>query len=446
MYYNGSMSDQENVYIEIQNVFHSGRYSEVGKLLRGKSIASEFVPYIVASFVLSGNLEEAKKFYRAFRERLNASERVCSRYFLVRGLIGNGSLAQASTLLAKNFSCRADLDDDNAKAYVYLGLAIYYFHSGNPSRALANVKRAVSFSQSDTDDYVRMQIFEWHGKILLQQKSDFEPVAEDFKNAISLAKALKNEAVLWSCRSYLGLANARLTPHHERSLLMLNQLRAEIPLKFTKLHSEVDFARIEKCIFLGYFADAKGLLEMLNAKSLLPSHVLDEQKIALLYGDLCYATGDYSQALVHYRGLKAAQRFAQADEQLPLLVKKINAAEAGLKSEDVAGLSAKDRLDNVNASEITRSGAQKEGNHGQFDLGEAKAQELNHRQMAILNFLKDIDFVDVSFCKAKFNTSDITASRDLRGLTELGYVRRIGKARATKYRLAQSVTSSSSDI
>ncbi|RZA04859.1 MAG: DeoR family transcriptional regulator, partial [Proteobacteria bacterium] len=59
--------------------------------------------------------------------------------------------------------------------------------------------------------------------------------------------------------------------------------------------------------------------------------------------------------------------------------------------------------------------------------------ELHHRQLEILEWLKEIRFCSVRECQAKFATSEITALRDLNGLCKLKFVVRTGKARATRY-------------
>ncbi len=61
-------------------------------------------------------------------------------------------------------------------------------------------------------------------------------------------------------------------------------------------------------------------------------------------------------------------------------------------------------------------------------------RRLNHRQERILRFLKENEFIDTGTCRSLFETSEITASRDLAELTRLDLVGRIGKGRATKYR------------
>ncbi len=59
---------------------------------------------------------------------------------------------------------------------------------------------------------------------------------------------------------------------------------------------------------------------------------------------------------------------------------------------------------------------------------------LNHRQEKILRFLKENEFIDTGTCRTLFETSEITASRDLSELLKLELVGRVGKGRATKYR------------
>ena len=66
------------------------------------------------------------------------------------------------------------------------------------------------------------------------------------------------------------------------------------------------------------------------------------------------------------------------------------------------------------------------------------ANELNHRQQKILQFLDANDNIDTATCRKLFDTSEITASRDLSELLRLTLIGRIGRGRATKYVLRES--------
>ncbi len=61
---------------------------------------------------------------------------------------------------------------------------------------------------------------------------------------------------------------------------------------------------------------------------------------------------------------------------------------------------------------------------------------LNHRQLEILEWLRDQRFLAVGECRTRFDVSEITALRDLDGLRQRGLVVRNGKARATRYSLS----------
>lgn len=59
--------------------------------------------------------------------------------------------------------------------------------------------------------------------------------------------------------------------------------------------------------------------------------------------------------------------------------------------------------------------------------------DLNSRQQKILRFLHENEFIDTQTCRRLFETSEITASRDLSDLLKLDLIERTGKGRATKY-------------
>ncbi len=64
---------------------------------------------------------------------------------------------------------------------------------------------------------------------------------------------------------------------------------------------------------------------------------------------------------------------------------------------------------------------------------------MNYRQVKILERLQTDDFINVKVCQTLFDVSEITARRDLAELYRVSLVQRIGKGRATQYRLSQSV-------
>jgi DNA-binding winged helix-turn-helix (wHTH) protein len=63
---------------------------------------------------------------------------------------------------------------------------------------------------------------------------------------------------------------------------------------------------------------------------------------------------------------------------------------------------------------------------------------LNHRQIEILEWLRERRFLAVGEIRTRFNVSEITALRDFDGLRQRGLVVRNGKARATRYTLPET--------
>ena len=59
--------------------------------------------------------------------------------------------------------------------------------------------------------------------------------------------------------------------------------------------------------------------------------------------------------------------------------------------------------------------------------------DINHRQLSILTWLEDHAHINVNHCVEMFETSRITATRDLSALVKLGLLHRLGKGRATTY-------------
>ena len=65
------------------------------------------------------------------------------------------------------------------------------------------------------------------------------------------------------------------------------------------------------------------------------------------------------------------------------------------------------------------------------------AQTMNARQRQLLDFVKKRKEVSVSECVQKLRVSDMTLRRDFWLLMKSGLIRRYGKARSTRYILAQ---------
>ena len=66
-------------------------------------------------------------------------------------------------------------------------------------------------------------------------------------------------------------------------------------------------------------------------------------------------------------------------------------------------------------------------------MATSQIDQLNIRQLQIINYLNEQQFIDIRICQKIFKTSPITASRDLSQLQKKGLVTRVGRARATKY-------------
>jgi Fic family protein len=67
------------------------------------------------------------------------------------------------------------------------------------------------------------------------------------------------------------------------------------------------------------------------------------------------------------------------------------------------------------------------------------ATDLNIRQLRILQYLQQHETIDIQGCVELFQTSKVTASRDLSNLTERGLLMRSGKGRNTCYGLPKNI-------
>lgn len=70
---------------------------------------------------------------------------------------------------------------------------------------------------------------------------------------------------------------------------------------------------------------------------------------------------------------------------------------------------------------------------------ESEESLLSPRQEKILSYLRTNEFIDTATCRKLFDTSEITASRDLAELHRKQAIERVGRGRATKYRSVEMV-------
>jgi tetratricopeptide (TPR) repeat protein len=73
------------------------------------------------------------------------------------------------------------------------------------------------------------------------------------------------------------------------------------------------------------------------------------------------------------------------------------------------------------------------------DEDKSHSTDLNIRQLKVLQYLRQNETVDIQTCVQLFQTSKVTASRDLSNLTERGLLIRTGKGRNTCYALPQNI-------
>lgn len=73
------------------------------------------------------------------------------------------------------------------------------------------------------------------------------------------------------------------------------------------------------------------------------------------------------------------------------------------------------------------------------DEAKKSATDLNIRQLRILQYLQQHETIDIQGCVELFQTSKVTASRDLSNLTERGLLMRTGKGRNTCYGLPKNI-------
>ncbi len=427
-----------NAATELTSLFYSGNYGVLldrAIISGGSSFDADETPLVVASLAALGQANDAELLLSHQRELLTPDDLVFCLYHLAVAQVAAGRYEAARKHLARAFSLRNNTLEDRTLFFVYQGIGYYRYATGRLTNALRCVHRAGEFARRAGATYESMLWNELLGHTyVLTGETSAGLHALDV--AAALARQSNRRELLRSLRISTVLYRAR---YAQTATDAIQSLKTEIK----------DLAPGEK------FAKASLLLELVRqeclARRLMPArqNLADASRIVLTLGnrrhevslelrllDVLMLSGEWDQSLILSQAI-----LRQLDPEADRIV----ALELWSRRRTIlAALALPEGCD-----EASRRVVELERQTGYFRPQDAESdgqpqllarpalalttEPWNHRQEAFLRDLAPNAAVDVHIYRKRFNVSEITACRDLAALAKSGRLRRIGKARATRY-------------
>lgn len=420
---------------DLTSLFYSGNYGALvdrAILSGGSSFEPEESPLVISALAALGQSKDAELLLSHQRDLLTPDGLIFALYHLAVAQVAAGKLPEARKNLARAFSLRNNALEDSSLFFIYQGIAYYRYATGRLGNALSNVHRAGEFVRRAGLPYEAMLWRELLGHVLILTGETAAGLAElDF--AVSLAKHTDRRDQTRSLRTAAIVYRAR---YLEDTKTALQTLKGELK----------DLAGGER------YSRASLLLELVRqetlARRLLPARqaLAEATRLILTLGnrrhelsldlrllDVLMLSGEWDQALIVSQAV-LRQLNPEADRLLAL--------ELWARRRTIL-----DALDLPEGrDEAARRVRELERQSGYFRPLEPQRDKttvkvsapleespLNHRQEELLRDLKATDVIDVHQYRKRFNVSEITACRDLATLAKSGRLKRLGKARATRY-------------
>lgn len=427
-----------NASVDLTSLFYSGNYGVLvdRALLSGEAaFTPEDTPLVVSSLAALGQAKDAELLLSHQRDLLSPDSLIFALYHLAIAQVAAGKLPEARKNLARAFSFRNNVLDDRSLFFIYQGIAYYRYATGRLSNALRNVHRAGEFARRAASPYEMMLWRELMGHLLVLTGETAQGLIElDF--AQTLARHAGRRELLRSLRTAAVIYRSRYVEHTKDAL---QSLKDELK----------DLAPGEK------YARASLLLELVRqecaARRLLPARqaLADASRLVLILGnkrheaslglrllDVLMLSGEWDQSLIVSQSV-LRQLDPDADRLLALELwsrrRRILDALDLPEGRDEAARRVRE-LERVSSYFRPQDPIQDQGKEPlALPAMLVPQSDLNLRQEELIRDLKPTDVIDVHLYRKRFNVSEITACRDLAGLAKLGKLKRLGKARATRY-------------
>jgi hypothetical protein len=446
----------------IASLFAAGRplaVAEASLLWRGGYQPDpDSLPWVASALAQLGQVREAEMLVAQQRSLLPDEGRLVALFHVVHAYCRLGRYAEARRIVGQLAAQRRAVRDGGSWRAAFYGHACWTslgWATGrlrSARRALAALEAALALAPSDSAAYERFLANDLGGHVLalsgnldegLCRLRAAETVAEQLGRTASVSAAILAQA-LYEARygSAPRAAIARLTA----ARVQLVKISAETPVVTAALGLELARQHL-------LASDGPGARQVLAgvAAALVPSPGRRfEAAYHLRLAELAAFEGTPAAAYLH---ATAATRSLDASEDpLPLaealahevdLLRRLGqTAASALVARRLAALERRTayRVPAVPATQAASQPRQAPSNAPVAPVAPlaprpegVDASALNLRQTTLLDELAARAAIDVHQYRRRFDVSEITACRDLAGLTRAGFLQRVGKARATRY-------------
>lgn len=419
---------------EIRAHFYSGNYGSALASAGADVVpGSEAFPWILGAMAQGGEGEEASRLLLEGERALHPAAFVRAAFYLVHAASQRGRYGEARWFLGRLVALGRALTDDTSLAHFHLAFGWYRFSTGRLRHARTHADRAVEYATRVGCPYLSFVSQELVGHAHCLTGDARHGVAA-LRLAHDAARRLERESAL--PRLVVGMALYRSKA--ESSAISLGELRAlREQLADPSLVASLALEEARRHAVAGDLAAANASLNLASRDVLKVGHRRYHATYLLRRADVDLAAGDASSARMM---LESARRWLEKDVDVVIeaeVVQRMLASAAAGTEERRLLQSDLNRL-------LTRSGLSLSPLPGARlvtgAVGGATASPLNARQVALLRELRSGAITDVQDYSRRFDVAVITACRDLSELSRLGYLQRLGKARATRYLAVRQVS------
>ncbi len=423
---------------ELTSLFYSGNYGVLvdrAILSRGSSFQPDECPVVISALAALGQSKDAELLLSHQRDLLTPDGLIFALYHLAVAQVAAGKLPEARKNLARAFSLRNNALEDSSLFFIYQGIAYYRYATGRLGNALRNVHRAGEFVRRAGLPYEGMLWRELLGHILILTGETAPGLAElDF--AISLAKNADRREQMRSLRTASVVYRARYVEEPKVATLSLKAEIKDLATgdRYSRAALLLELVRQET--LLRRLIPARQTLAEASRLILTLGNLRHELSLDLKLLDVLMLSAEWDQALIVSQAvlrqlnpeadrLLALELWARRRTILEALEIPEGRDEAARRVRELERVTGYFRPQEPEGSLDTQRVAVRAPG---YDEG-----TLNHRQEELLRDIKPTDVIDVHMYRKRFGVSEITACRDLATLAKSGRLKRLGKARATRY-------------
>lgn len=425
---------------DLTSLFYSGNYGVLvdrAIVAGGSSFAPEESPVVISALAALGQSKDAELLLSHQRDLLSPDGLIFALYHLAVAQVAAGKLPEARKNLARAFSLRNNALEDSSLFFIYQGIAYYRYATGRLGNALRNVHRAGEFVRRAGLPYEAMLWRELLGHVLILT-GDVAPGLAELDFAISLAKNADRREQMRSLRTASVVYRARYVEEPKAALVSLKaELKDLTPGdRYSRASLLLELARQET--LSRRLMPARQALAEASRLILTLGNRRHELSLELRLLDVLMLSGEWDQALIVSQAV-LRQLSPEADRLLALELwarrRTVLDALSLPEGRDEAARRVRELERQSSYFRPPEPQASREGSTAKAVVAHASLADegLNHRQEELLRDLQPTDVIDVHMYRKRFNVSEITACRDLAGLAKSGRLKRLGKARATRY-------------